>query len=67
MKPKSIEATAWVLIYSGMIIAALGLFLLPRERIAAIVLMAVGLTDAAAGVVLIWLRSRMNTDSKESP
>jgi hypothetical protein len=67
MKPKSTEALAWVLIYSGLVIAALGLFLLPRERTAAIVLMAVGLIDAAAGAVLIWLRSRMNTDSKETP
>ena len=65
MKPKKIETLVWLLIYSGLLIAALGLFLSEREPTAAMVIMAIGLADVAAGVVLIWLRSRMNTDSNK--
>ena len=66
MKPKKIETLVWLLIYSGMLIAALGLFLRASEPIAGLVLIVAGLVDAAAGVLLIWLRSRMTTDSKEN-
>ena len=66
MKPKKIETLVWLLIYSGMLIAALGLFLSDREPAVATVIIGIGLADVAAGVVLIWLRSRMNTDSKEN-
>ena len=66
MKPKKVETLVWLLIYSGMLIAALGLFLRASEPIAGLVLIAAGLVDAAAGVLLIWLRSRMTTDSKEN-
>ena len=66
MKPKKIETLVWLLIYSGMLIAALGLFLRTSEPIAGRVLIVAGLVDAAAGVLLLWLRSRMTTDSKEN-
>ena len=66
MKPKKIETLVWLLIYSGMLIAALGLFLRASEPIAGRVLIVAGLVDAAAGVLLLWLRSRMTTDSKEN-
>jgi hypothetical protein len=66
MKPKKIETLVWLLIYSGMLISALGLFLRASEPIAGLVLIVAGLVDAAAGVLLIWLRSRMTTDSKEN-
>jgi len=66
MKAKKIETLVWLLIYSGLLIAALGLFLRASEPIAGLVLIVAGLVDAAAGVLLIWLRSRMTTDSKEN-
>ena len=63
MKPKSVEKLTWVLIYGGLLLAALGLFLGEAGHGAlGGALIAVGLADAAAGVVLIWHRSRMKED-----
>jgi hypothetical protein len=63
MKPKAVQTLAWVLIYSGLLVAALGLFLVDAgSGLGGGVLLAVGLADAAAGVVLIWVRSRMKED-----
>jgi hypothetical protein len=58
MKPKSVETLAWLLIFSGLLFASLGVFL--REASAlGWALVAVGAAEAVAGVVLIYLRSRM--------
>ncbi len=65
MQPKKVETLVWLLIYSGLLIAALGLFLSDSEPAAGSVIIAIGLADVAAGVVLIWLRSRMKPDPKE--
>ena len=67
MKPKTVEALVWVLVYSGMLIAALGLFLRDAEPLVSLILIVLGLSDAAAGVVLIVWRSRMTNPSKEKP
>lgn len=58
MRNAAMEKWAWLLLYSGMLVAALGLFVLPDAPTAGWVLMVVGGLDAAAGVLLIWLRSR---------
>jgi hypothetical protein len=59
MKPATMETLAWVLIYSGLLLLCLGLFL---QRDGGMVLgwalVVAGALDAAAGVVLIWWRSR---------
>ncbi|MBT9487720.1 MAG: hypothetical protein IV093_09450 [Rubrivivax sp.] len=52
------EKLAWIAVYSGMLIAVLGWFLQGAAPTAGLVLMVVGGLDAAAGVLLIWLRSR---------
>ncbi len=58
MKPKSVEALAWVLIYSGLLLASLGAFL-RHDSLVGWALIAVGAMEAVAGAVLIVLRSRM--------
>jgi O-antigen/teichoic acid export membrane protein len=52
------EKLAWILLYSGLLIAVLGWFLQGTAPLAGVALMVVGGLDAAAGVLLIWLRSR---------
>jgi hypothetical protein len=59
MRPKTAETLAWVLIYSGLLLASLGLFVRQTQAVAGTVLIVAGLLGAAAGVGLIWLRSRM--------
>jgi hypothetical protein len=62
MRNAAMEKWAWLLLYSGMLVGALGLFLLRDSPTAGWVLMVVGVLDAAAGVLLIWLRSRRTGD-----
>jgi hypothetical protein len=59
MTPKRIETVAWVLIYSGLLVLCLGLFLQRSSAVLGWVLVAAGALDAAAGVVMIWWRSRL--------
>jgi uncharacterized membrane protein HdeD (DUF308 family) len=60
MKPQTLETLAWVLIYSGLLVLCLGLFL-QRDggTVLGWTLVVAGALDAAAGVVLIWRRSRL--------
>ena len=59
MRHKTIEAWVWVLIYGGLLLLCLGLFVRRSEPSLGWSLGAVGGAAAAAGVALIWLRSRM--------
>ena len=59
MTAKRAETMAWVLIYSGLLLLVLGLFLRAGSPLAGWALVALGALDAAAGVLLIFLRSRM--------
>jgi len=65
MKSKQLETVAWLLIYSGLLIGALGLFLTAQGSALGTVLTVVGVLDAFAGIVLIWVRSR-RTDKDPS-
>ncbi len=67
MKTTTAGTLAWVLVYSGLLIVSLGLFLAPRDGAIGSAVIIVGVADAAAGVLLIWLRSRMKDDPKEKP
>lgn len=64
MKTKTLETLAWVLIYSGLLLAVLGWFVQrthdPNHDWMGWTLVVVGGLDAAAGVFLIWWRSRMS-------
>lgn len=59
MKPSTVDAIAWVLIYSGLLLAVLGLFVVRSDPALGLWLLVVGLALALAGVLLIWVRSRM--------
>ena len=63
MKPKTAEKLSWVLIYSGLLLISLGLFLRRSQPLAASLIIALGVADVVAGAVLIWLRSRMKDNA----
>ena len=67
MKAATVEALVWVLIYGGLLVAALGLFLRGSQPVAATILIVIGLAGAATGAWLIWWRYRMKPDPKETP
>ena len=54
-----IERLVWTLIYGGLFTVVIGLATRSRDSLTGWLLVAVGAVVAAAGVVLIWVRSRM--------
>jgi hypothetical protein len=58
MSNAALEKLAWVLIYSGLLVLCLGLFAHRTSVPIGWALMIAGGIDAAAGVLLIWWRSR---------
>jgi hypothetical protein len=58
MSNATLEKLAWILIYSGLLIVCLGLFVHRTNVPFGWTLMIAGALDAGAGAVLIWLRSR---------
>ena len=59
MKPATVEAWVWILIYGGMLLFCLGLFVGRGDAPLGGVLGVAGAGLVAAGVLLIYLRSRM--------
>jgi hypothetical protein len=54
-----LETLIWVLIYSGLLIFCLGIFVVRAgEPLLGGALVAAGVVDAMIGVVLIWRRSK---------
>lgn len=63
MKPSTTEKLVWILIYGGLIAVGLGIALQQRGSAAlGWTLTAGGGIVTAAGVVLIWVRSRQKDD-----
>jgi len=60
MKPATAETLAWVLLYGGLLLAVLGLAVQRLDDALGWSMAVLGALAAAAGVVLIWLRSRMD-------
>jgi len=58
MSNKALERLVWILVYSGLLIASLGVFLMRSDTVLGWVFVIAGLVDAAVGAVLIWVRSR---------
>jgi len=58
MKNVVLERLAWVLIYSGLLILCLGLFVRRGHSVFGWALIVGGALDALAGAFAIWLRSR---------
>lgn len=59
MTPARVEVLVWVLIYGGLLLVGLGLAVRRVHGPIAATLLVFGGALAAAGVVLIWVRSRM--------
>ncbi|HSV34405.1 MAG TPA: hypothetical protein VLI46_02550 [Ramlibacter sp.] len=55
-----VERLVWILIYGGLLGLIVGIASLSASPVTAWSLMVVGSLIAAAGVVLIWVRSRLN-------
>jgi hypothetical protein len=58
MSNRALERLVWILIYSGLLLASLGVFLMRIDTLLGWIFVIAGLVDAAAGAVLIWVRSR---------
>jgi hypothetical protein len=58
MSNAALEKLVWVLIYGGLLLASLGVFVARTDPVSGWVIVGVGLTAAAVGAVLIWVRSR---------
>jgi vacuolar-type H+-ATPase subunit I/STV1 len=61
-----IETLVWVLIFSGLLTLVLGIASLDHHLAAGWTLVVLGGAAAAAGVVLIWVRSRMAESTIDS-
>jgi len=57
-----LEVLIWVLIYGGLLTLVLGIASGDVHRVAGWSLAVLGAVAAAAGVVLIWVRSRLRED-----
>ena len=59
MSPGRVQTLVWVFIYSGLLLLALGLFVLRHDSTLGWVMVCLGAVDALVGVALIVVRSRM--------
>jgi hypothetical protein len=59
MKTSTVEALVWVLVYGGALLLVLGLFVARSDGALGWLLGLAGAAIAVAGMVLIYLRSRM--------
>jgi hypothetical protein len=58
MTTPTLEKLIWILIYGGLLVLSLGLFVLRQDRAFGSTLIGAGAVAAAVGAVLIWIRSR---------
>jgi hypothetical protein len=66
LSPERLGSWTWILIYGGLIVMSLGLALQQQGRAYGIGVIVAGALAAAAGAVLIWVRSRMGDDAHPS-
>lgn len=64
MKTGTVETLAWVLIFAGALLVAWGLFAARQSVAIGGAMIVVGAVAAAAGVVLIVVRSRMQDPTR---
>jgi hypothetical protein len=63
MKANTVEKLVWVLVYGGLLVLSLGVFVTRRTDVLGAVLTVLGAVAALAGVALVWVRSRMKADA----
>ncbi|MES2424407.1 MAG: hypothetical protein V4562_08265 [Pseudomonadota bacterium] len=54
----------WILIYSGLLVVITGFAVQRSDEALGLTLLAVGGTEVLIGAVLIWVRSRLQVDSR---
>ena len=59
MTAAGVEKLVWILIYGGLLLLGLGLFVQREHDPIGWTMVVVGVSAAVAGVVLIWIRARM--------
>jgi hypothetical protein len=62
MRNAGLDQLIWVLIYGGLLLVSLGLFVWRRAAPSGWALVALGSLLAAAGALLVWVRSRRPAD-----
>ena len=67
MRTKTVEKWSWVLIYGGLLVLSLGLFVLPGSAGMGWALVLAGVAAAVAGVALVVARSRLPETPEISP
>ena len=55
-----VERLAWIFLYGGLLVLILGVFVAREATVLGSAIEITGSIAAAAGVLLIWIRSRMN-------
>ncbi len=60
LSPARVEVLVWVLIYGGMLVASLGFAMRHGGHAFGWLFMIAGAIAVLAGMLLIWIRSRMN-------
>jgi protein-S-isoprenylcysteine O-methyltransferase Ste14 len=61
MRPATLEKWVWLLIYAGLLLLCLGVFVQRLHDPVGWTMIGVGIALAVAGAVGIWWRSRMNS------
>ena len=64
MKTSTVETWVWVLLYGGLLVLSLSVFVGRADAAFGWVLAIAGLLASALGVLLIYLRSRMKQEPK---
>jgi hypothetical protein len=59
MTTPKLESLTWILIFGGLFVLTLGLFVQRQDDTFGWSLVVIGALVAAAGVVLVWVRSRI--------
>ena len=59
MRASTVETLVWLLIYGGLLLGGVGLFVDREGSALGIVMVVVGAVALLAGIVLVWVRSRM--------
>ena len=59
LRPEQLDTAIWLFIYGGIALLGLGLFVIPVEVTLGWAIAPVGVLLIAIGVLLLWLRSRI--------
>lgn len=67
MKTSTVEKLIWVLLYGGLLVLSLSVFVARRTDMLGALLTLAGGVATVVGVALVWLRSRMKADQPPPP